>query len=144
MSRYIQKRKIYVLALVSFFLLYLFSFSKVVAQSKPWPVPAQASSTKSPLANNATTIKEGMTVYQSFCSPCHGNKGKGDGVAAAALTIKPADHTSASMLNETDGSLFYKISEGRTPMPQYKAALTETQRWELVAFIRTLNKGSKK
>ena len=144
MSRYIQKRKTYVLALVSFFILYLFSFSTVVAQSKPWPVPAQASSTKSPLANDAATIKEGMTVYQSFCSPCHGNKGKGDGVAAAALTIKPADHTSAAMLNETDGSLFYKISEGRTPMPQYKTALTETQRWELVAFIRTLNKGSKK
>ena len=144
MNRYIQKRKIYVLALVSFFILYLFSFSTVVAQSKPWIAPAQPSSIKSPVSNDAATIKVGMTLYQSFCSPCHGNKGKGDGVAAAALTIKPADHTSAAMLNETDGSLFYKISEGRTPMPQYKTALTETQRWELVAFIRTLNKGGKK
>lgn len=118
--------------------------SAILAQSKPWPVPAQAASRKSPVVNTEATIKDGKTLYQSYCTPCHGEKGKGDGPAAAALTPKPADHTSAMMLNETDGTLFFKLSEGRTPMPPYKTALNETQRWELIAYIRTLNKNVKK
>jgi mono/diheme cytochrome c family protein len=39
--------------------------------------------------------------------------------------------------------LFYKISEGNSPMPPYKASLTEAQRWDLVDYIRTLAKKSK-
>ncbi len=144
MRHHSQRAEFYVLVLLLFPVLYLFTFSKNVTQTKPWSVPTQASNVKNPVMGNASTLKEGMALYQSFCTPCHGNKGKGDGPAAAALTIKPADHTSATMLAETDGSLFYKISEGRTPMPQYKAALTETQRWELVGFIRTLNRTVKK
>lgn len=110
------------------------------AQSKPWLVPQAALSKKNPLGNDAATIKIGKTVYVANCSPCHGTSGKGDGPAAAALNPKPANHTSAIIQAEPDGSLFYKISEGRTPMPQYKAVLTENQRWALVSYIKTLGK----
>jgi mono/diheme cytochrome c family protein len=114
------------------------------AQSKPWVSPAAAQSVNNPLKGNSTVLKDAQTLYISTCGPCHGNKGKGDGVAAAALNPKPADHTSATVQSETDGSLFWKISEGRSPMPTYKAALTETQRWELVDYIRTLAAKGKK
>lgn len=110
----------------------------VQAQSKPWLVPKEAVNMHNPLAGNAASVKTGMELYVTYCTPCHGNKGKGDGIAAASLKPKPADHTSALIQSETDGSLFYKLSEGRTPMPQYKAALTESQRWSLVNYIRTL------
>src|SRR5690606_20950235 len=33
---------------------------------------------------------------------------------------------------------FWKISEGRGAMPAYKASLTDEQRWQLVAYLRTL------
>lgn len=126
------------------FLLLFLPLTALKAQSKPWPVPAQSVALKNIFADNPASVKEGKTLYTSYCTPCHGDKGKGDGPAAAALNPKPADHTSASMLSETDGSLFYKISEGRTPMPQYKTTFTEKQRWELVTYIRTLNKSGKK
>ncbi|MBN8719888.1 MAG: c-type cytochrome [Sediminibacterium magnilacihabitans] len=113
------------------------------AQSKPWLVPKEYINLNNPMADNQAAIKEGRTLYTANCAPCHGGKGKGDGPAAAALNPKPADHSSIIMLRETDGDIFYKISEGRTPMPQYKSAFTEKQRWELVAYIRTLSKGSK-
>jgi len=123
----------------------LFSLAKnAKGQSKPWVAPKEFTALKNPMTNESQVLKEAKTLYTSYCTPCHGDKGKGDGVAAAALNPKPADHSSAAMLNESDGSLFYKISEGRTPMPQYKAALTEKQRWELVVYIRTLCKASKK
>jgi mono/diheme cytochrome c family protein len=137
-------RHICIRIVLVFLALPLLTSSRLHAQSKPWPVPAQAVNTKSPVANNPAALKDGKTLYQSYCTPCHGEKGKGDGPAAAALNPKPADHTSAVMLNETDGSLFFKMSEGRTPMPAYKAILNETQRWDLVAYIRTLNKNVKK
>lgn len=114
------------------------------AQSKPWPVPAVSKDLKNPQKENPAALKDGKTLYGMYCAPCHGDKGKGDGPAAAALTPKPADHTSSALLAETDGSLFYKISEGRTPMPQFKTSLSETQRWELVTYIRSLSKSSKK
>lgn len=117
---------------------------QVKAQTKPWPVPPQAQELKNPFPVSTANVEEGKSLYKLNCVPCHGDKGKGDGPASAALSPKPADHTSAMMLKETDGSLFYKISEGHTPMPAYKAALTEKQRWELVDYVRTLRKAGKK
>jgi mono/diheme cytochrome c family protein len=112
----------------------------VMAQTKPWVAPAAARAIKNPVPSNPTSLKEGKSLYVTNCAPCHGNKGKGDGPAAAALSPKPADHTSATIQSEKDGSLFWKISQGNKPMPAYSTMLTETQRWELVDFIRTLAK----
>jgi len=40
----------------------------------------------------------------------------------------------------SDGSLYWMISTGHTPMPSYKTALANKQKWELVNYIRTLAK----
>jgi mono/diheme cytochrome c family protein len=108
-----------------------------------WVVPETATHLSNPIAGNQTVLPEGKKIYMSNCSPCHGNTGKGDGPAAAALNPKPADHTSTVLLKETDGSLYWKISEGRKPMPSYKKALTDAQRWELVNYIRSISKAKR-
>ena len=60
-------------------------------------------------------------------------------VAAAALPPpKPADWTSSKVAAETDGELFWKISNGRGAMPPWKH-LPEDQRWSLVNYIRSLS-----
>jgi mono/diheme cytochrome c family protein len=116
-----------------------------IAQSKaPWMTPPNAKTVKNPYSSDKSTAVEGKKLYITNCAPCHGPKGKGNGPAAASLNPKPADHTSNAVQEETDGSLFWKISEGHNPMPQYKAAFTDKQRWELVDFIRTLASTSKK
>ena len=109
-----------------------------------WNAPPDAALIKNPLTDIKAGANEGKKLYTSNCVACHGAKGKGDGPAAASLKPKPADHTSDAVQNETDGSLYWKISEGHTPMPQYKSALTEEQRWELVSYIRTLAKSTTK
>jgi len=105
-----------------------------------WVAPAEAKSKVNPLAGNNSGIADAKKLYLSTCAPCHGDKGKGDGAAAASLNPKPADHTSKALQAETDGELFWKITEGRKAMPGWKSSLTEQQRWSLVNYIRTLAK----
>jgi len=107
-------------------------------QTTPWLAPASASIIKNPLTGNATAATAGKILYVKYCVVCHGNTGKGDGVAASALAIPPADHSSVKVQSETDGSLFWKITTGRGAMATYKTTLTDQQRWQLVCYIRTL------
>ena len=126
---------------IGFLSVCLFVFSNNSnAQSKVWNVPKAASEIKNPLAGNTAILKYAQVIYSSYCTPCHGNKGKGDGIAAAGLPVKPADHTSDKVQKETDGALYWMISQGHSPMPSYKTVLTDNQRWELVNYIRTLAK----
>ena len=41
----------------------------------------------------------GKAMFETYCTPCHGKEGKGDGPAAAALKTKPADLTGLSARN---------------------------------------------
>ena len=106
----------------------------------PWNCPAAETAKKNPLAKNdaATAAGKKLTVDKA-CTACHGDSGKGDGPGASALNPKPADWTSAKAQQQTDGCLFWKISTGRGAMPPW-AALSETERWQLVHYIRTLKK----
>jgi len=98
-----------------------------------WKAPAEAKATKNPEKG----VGDAKKVVDQNCVPCHGTSHKGDGPAAAALPTKPADWTSDKVQKETDGELFWKISNGRGPMPPWKH-LPEKQRWEIVNYIRTL------
>jgi mono/diheme cytochrome c family protein len=119
-------------------------FDRSLAQTGPWVAPADADKMNSPVEGNPAVLAEAKTLYTANCSPCHGDKGRGDGAAAPGLNPKPADHTSEAVQKQTDGAIFWKLSEGRAPMPGYKKIFTDQQRWELVAYIRTLAKGGKK
>lgn len=108
-----------------------------------WKAPADAKNVKNPRADKKTDKKEmaeAKKTADTNCSTCHGPEGKGNGPAAAALPPpKPADWTSARVAAETDGEIFWKISNGRGSMPPWKH-LPEKDRWDLVNYIRTLQK----
>ena len=55
------------------------------------------------------------------------------------LPTKPADWTSDKVQKQTDGEIFWKLSNGRGAMPPWKS-LPEKERWELVSYIRSLKK----
>src|SRR5260221_1441630 len=106
-----------------------------------WPVPEEAKQLKNPLQPTAPALKSAREVYADKCAHCHGDTGKGDGQDAGKYDPAPTDFTDSKRMNEaTDGELFYKISEGKKPMPVFKNKLTEDQRGELVLFIRSLAK----
>jgi mono/diheme cytochrome c family protein len=110
-----------------------------VIDPKPWPVPEKYLTMKNPIKADPESIKEGKDLYQTHCNSCHGKKGKGDGTKAAQLETECGDFTSAAFVQEPDGALFYKISEGRKDMPSFKKKIPEADdNWNLVNYIRTL------
>jgi mono/diheme cytochrome c family protein len=117
----------------------IFSISgPVLAQgTSDWKAPPTAANRPNPVAGNAKATELGQKLYVGNCLSCHGPSGRGDGPGGAALEKKPADLSARIKAGETDGSLFWKISEGRSPMISWKASLSETQRWELVNYIKT-------
>lgn len=130
-------------SLVMIFFFTVIAVYESKAQSSKWIAPKEADNIKNPLAGNTTVLKDAKVLYTTYCVPCHGLKGKGDGVAAAGLATKPADHSGSLVQSQTDGALFWELSEGHNPMPGYKTGLTENQRWSLINYIRTLAKTTK-
>ena len=102
-----------------------------------WVAPEAEKARKNPLASDSKAIEQGEKVAKTNCVSCHGAKGKGDGAAAAALNPKPADWTSQKVQAESDGEIFWKISNGRGAMPPWKH-LAENDRWALIRYIRSL------
>tara|TARA_R110002050_G_scaffold33007_2_gene84456 strand:+ start:44730 stop:45155 length:426 start_codon:yes stop_codon:yes gene_type:complete len=105
-----------------------------------WKAPATSAKIVNPLKGDEAATAKGKKLYKQMCVICHGEKGKGDGMAGASLNPRPANFTTAAVQNQKDGEIFWKLTEGRAPMASYKAILKENQRWELINYIRTLKK----
>jgi len=125
----------------TFFLAAVFIFGILTAfqEKKPWIVPDKNAKTANPNATNAASIKEGKELWATHCQSCHGKSGKGDGTKAAQLKTEPGNFTLAATQKQSDGSLFYKITEGRGDMPSFKKKMPDAEEvWNLVNYMRTL------
>jgi mono/diheme cytochrome c family protein len=103
-----------------------------------WTIPAEATTLTSPLTVDADVLKRGASVFSSRCRKCHGPAGKGDGPdsdpdqPAADLTLPEVGKT-------PDGVLFYKVWNGKRPMPAFKVDLEKKDIWSVVAYVKTLS-----
>jgi mono/diheme cytochrome c family protein len=93
----------------------------------------------------AQSAAEGKKLYGQYCATCHGEKGKGDGLAAQALPAKPADHTNGAVMNQlSDQFLITIISKGGIAvgkssfMPSWGSAISDKEIRDLVAYLRSI------
>ena len=108
--------------------------------SGKWLSPAPSAAKKNPIASTQDSIGAGQKIYSKTCAMCHGKSGDADGPAVIELNIHPAKLSDPKLATESDGALFWKITTGKKPMPAYGKRLSESDRWHLVNYIRTLPK----
>ena len=107
----------------------------------------QAGEEKSPLRASPQDVEAGKQVYLKRCAECHGLEGKGDGPAAVYMEPRPRDFTAGQYKLRstrsgelpTDDDLMRVVSQGiiGTPMPGWEGVLTEGQRRQVIAYLKT-------
>jgi mono/diheme cytochrome c family protein len=95
---------------------------------------------KNPLRFSEISVERGKKIYETQCAMCHGEKGDGKGEIVADMKINPPDFTKPGVLDKrTDGELFTIIQVGDATMPGQGKRMTDTVKWELVNYLRSLS-----
>lgn len=129
------------LSALSIIVIFIITASFTFIQNKPWTVPADKEKVPNTIKTSAASIAEGKALWSTHCASCHGKTGLGDGAKATTLNTAPPDFSKAAFQGQTDGSIFYKTSEGRGDMPSFKKKITDADDiWNLVNFMRSLKK----
>ena len=115
------------------------------AQNYNWVAPPSSDNLENPFKDNAKATNDGKIIFDQMCVLCHGLQGEGNGEVGLTLEQKPANFLDLRVVNQTDGNIFWKITNGKAPMASYEDLLTDNQRWKLVNYIRELkiNKNKK-
>ncbi len=109
-----------------------------------FPAPYEIYTQTNPLPPTAENLSAGKKLYQDeakpvHCAHCHGLLGKGKGLSASRMQVKPRDFTCRAMMkNISDGQLFWIIRNGSagTAMWGYTNTLSDKQIWQIVTYIR--------
>lgn len=80
----------------------------------------------------------GGEVFRTWCVPCHGGAGRGDGPVSMRGFPAPPPLTSQSGVAMTDGRMFHIIGYGQNNMPGYASQISAEDRWKAVIFVRSL------
>lgn len=91
-----------------------------------------------PLPATEAHLAHGEWLFQTYCMPCHGKGGNGDGPVAFQMIIPPPDLTFAQPSQRSDGYLYATIRNGGVVMPAYADAMSVEERWQVVLYLRKL------
>ena len=113
-----------------------------VAPAAPHPttISAEDKARKNPVKFTEVSVDRGKKTYASQCALCHGAKGDGKGELAGDMRLSLPDFTKPDTLKaRSDGEIFAIIGGWKDPMPSQAGRLTDTQRWNLVCYLRAIS-----
>jgi mono/diheme cytochrome c family protein len=97
---------------------------------------------KNPVSFTEVSVARGKRIFLTQCAMCHGTNGDGKGDLAQEMKITPPDFTKPDTLKKrTDGELFKIIGIGNGSMPGQEKRMTDTQRWNIINYLRALGGG---
>jgi mono/diheme cytochrome c family protein len=114
----------------------------VAAAAAALAVTASASAPK----RTQELVAKGKASYEANCSACHGEGGRGDGVAGAALDPKPRDLVAGRFKRGAALEKVYETLEKGiegTTMVSF-GYLPEDERWALAHYVLELRKAKAK
>jgi mono/diheme cytochrome c family protein len=114
------------------------SFSEDAANGSGWKAPDAEARKTNPVAADEASLALGKAAFVKSCVMCHGELGKGDGPAAGMFNPQPRDLRDPAIVGQSDGSMYWKLTTGKKPMPAFESLLTEKERWSVVNYLRKL------
>lgn len=101
--------------------------------------PAVARRLESPLPNTPENAAAGQPDYERLCAGCHGGDGRARTPLAGKLPVRPTDLAEYLMESMRDGEIYWVIANGiNNNMPAFARQTGDTQRWQLVQYVREL------
>jgi len=88
-----------------------------------------------------SSIARGMRKFKKTCMPCHGPVMAGDGTVAPKF-MPPPDLLAQTTRERQDGYIFSYIRHGGMIMPSYGAQVTADEAWDLIHYIRSMQKSN--
>jgi mono/diheme cytochrome c family protein len=114
----------------------------------PYPYPntpegyeAAGAMLKNPFEKTEANLALGKKYYENYCRHCHGDAGMGDGLVAQHNGPKPPAYSSDALRNLPEGKMYHTIEYGKNMMGSHASQLTSTQRWKIIMYVQTLQKG---
>ena len=85
-------------------------------------------------------VRQGETVYRTYCIHCHGPDHDGYGTVGQSFNPLPGDLQSPRVQSLAAGVLFDEISYGipNGRQPPLASTITAVDRWQAIAYVRSL------
>jgi mono/diheme cytochrome c family protein len=96
---------------------------------------------KDPYPVTDVSIARGDTLFRTICSPCHGKQMLGDGTVAPSF-MPPPDLLAQPTRDRSDGFIYNYMRHGGVVMPSYGNALSAHDAWDVVHYVRAMQKAS--
>jgi mono/diheme cytochrome c family protein len=94
-----------------------------------------------PPADLAASIQRGEARFKVVCLPCHGAQLNGQGPVAAKF-MPAADLLALQARQRADGYLYSYVRHGGLVMPAVGAQMTAAETWDVVNYVRDMQKVS--
>jgi high-affinity iron transporter len=94
-----------------------------------------------PIPDVTPSLARGAAIFRRDCVSCHGESGRGDGVAGRVLRPPPADLTDPATLADATPLSFYQritIGVAGTAMPAFEPQLPAADRWAVALYASML------
>jgi mono/diheme cytochrome c family protein len=114
----------------------ILQFSMPFIKAQEWVVPEDKKGKLSTFQFDDNSRKAGEKLFNVNCMSCHGTPGKGNFLK---LVPPPGDPATDKIQHNTDGEIFFKVTEGRGQMPSFKSVLTPTETWNIISYLRSFN-----
>ena len=91
-----------------------------------------------PFPVSMAMLERGQQQFNTYCAPCHGRVGTGQGMVVMRGLRRPASFHTQRLRNAPVGHFFNVITHGYGAMYSYAARVKPVDRWAVAAYIRAL------
>jgi len=91
-----------------------------------------------PMPATDRLVARGRVQFETFCAPCHGRTGAGNGMIVQRGFKRPSSYHIPRLRLMPVGYLFDVITSGFGAMSDYAAQIPVEDRWAIVAYVRAL------